>query len=443
MNATQAIERLRQALRRQHKALSTEDAYVFWLRRYLKALSAMDPGLSSDKKVESFLTRLARGGVSASSQNQAFNALLYFYKEILEKPLGRIDALRAKAPVHERHAPTIAETQALLQTVRNEGGYPTNLICRMLYGSGLRVTEPLNLRIKDIDLERHTLCIRGAKGGNDRVVVLPASLVTELRQQIEVARAVWQRDKQDGMPVMMPNRLAKKYPEFQFNWGWAWLFPAQHVCRDPRSGNIVRFRMHEVNVQRAVKHARRKLGISVLPHELRHGYATHCLQRGTNPRAIQKSMGHSHLETTMGYFHAEALSVSSPLDTLPLILPGLNKGFTTGRTPAAQEAEGPNRSSAAYLAQRNLAAPRCSPINEKVANVLRNPGPSLNPGLVSTPRIPQLSRESQRTGSTPQKRHEPLLWDSRVTSRDNLAGGFRCSPVLTRSPQRHFPCPGS
>lgn len=321
MNATQAIERLRQALRRQHKAYSTEDSYVFWLRRYLKALPAMDPALSSDKKVESFLTQLARAGLSASSQNQAFNALLYFYKEILEKPFGRIDALRAKAPVHERHAPTIAETQALLQIVRNEGGYPTNLICRMLYGCGMRVTEPLNLRIKDVDLERMNLCIRGAKGGNDRVVVLPASLVAELKQQMEVARAVWQRDKQDGMPVMMPNRLAKKYPEFQFNWGWAWLFPAQHACRDPRSGNLVRFRMHEVNVQRAVKHARRKLGISVLPHELRHSYATHCLQRGTNPRAIQKSMGHSHLETTMGYFHAEALSVSSPLDSLFIVPP--------------------------------------------------------------------------------------------------------------------------
>jgi integrase len=243
----------------------------------------------------------------------------------LEKPFGRINALRAKAPVHERHAPSVAETQALLQTVRNEGGYPTDLVCRLLYGCGLRVTEPLNLRIKDIDLERRTLCIRGAKGGNDRVVVLPACLVAELTQQMEVARAVWQLDKQDGTPVMMPNRLAKKYPEFQFNWGWAWLFPAHHVCRDPRSGNIVRFRMHEMNAQRAVKHARRRLGISVLPHELRHGYATHCLQRGTNPRAIQKSMGHKYLETTMGYFHAEALSVASPLDALPVILPRLDK----------------------------------------------------------------------------------------------------------------------
>ena len=114
--------------------------------------------------------------------------------------------------------------------------------------------------------------------------------------------------------MMLPNRLARKYPEYQFSWGWAWLFPAHNPCRDPRTGAIVRYRVHEVNVQRAIKHARHKLGISVLPHELRHGYASHCLELGTNPRAIQQAMGHKSLETTMGYLHAEALSVDSPLD---------------------------------------------------------------------------------------------------------------------------------
>ena len=119
-------------------------------------------------------------------------------------------------------------------------------------------------------------------------------------------------DKQNCTPLMLPHRLARKYPEYQFAWPWAWLFPAHFPCRDPRTGTIVRYRMHEANVQRAVKRARRELGISVLPHELRHGYATHCLQNGVNPRAIQEAMGHKSLETTMGYLHAEALSVSSP-----------------------------------------------------------------------------------------------------------------------------------
>src|SRR5215472_2618808 len=114
---------------------------------------------------------------------------------------------------------------------------------------------------------------------------------------------------------MLPGLLARKYPEYQFAWPWAWLFPAHQPCRHPRTGVIVRYRMHEANVQRAVRNARRKLGISVLPHELRHGYATHCLEMGASPRAIQQAMGHKSLETTMGYLHAEALSVSSPLDT--------------------------------------------------------------------------------------------------------------------------------
>ena len=315
MNTSEAIERARQVIRRQHKAFSTEDTYIFWLRRYMFALRRMPKALSSEQKMEWFLNELARSrDVSASTQNQAFNAVLFFYRDVLRQELGKIDALRAKRPIHARHAPTVGEVQLLLQTIRNLGGYPTNLIARLLYGCGLRLCEPLNLRIKDLNLDRQHLCIRGAKGGGDRMVPLPLSLIPELSRQIEVARGVWRIDLHNRTPLMLPHRLAKKYPEYQFSWGWAWLFPAHYPCRDPRSGLFVRYRMHEANVQRAVKYARRKLGISVLPHELRHGYATHCLERGTNPRAIQQAMGHKSLETTMGYLHAEALSVYSPLD---------------------------------------------------------------------------------------------------------------------------------
>jgi integrase len=279
----------------------------------------MPKELTSEKKVEHFLTELAsKYDVSASSQNQAFNAILFFYRAVLEQQLGNVNALRAQRPVHERHAPTLAETKLLLQAIRNVGGYPTNLIARMLYGCGMRVSEPLNLRIKDVNLERNSLCVRGAKGGNDRVVSLPSCLVPELRRQMEFAREVWLQDRQNRTPLMLPHCLARKYPEYEFSWSWAWVFPAHCPCRDPRTGRIVRYRMHEANVQRAVKYARRKLGIAVLPHELRHGYATHCLERGVNPRAIQEAMGHKSLETTMGYLHAEALSVSSPLQALQL-----------------------------------------------------------------------------------------------------------------------------
>jgi len=284
---------------------------------WASALDGMPDSLSSEQKLERFLTGLARHReLSASSQNQAFNAILFFYKEVLGQPLQGIDALRAKRPVHLRHAPTVGETQALLQTVRDRAGYPTNLIARLLYGCGLRVAEPLNLRIKDVNLERLNLVIVGAKGGKDRVVRLPDSLRPELGEQMELARAVWRRDQQNRIPVMLPQGLAKKYPDYQFAWPWAWVFPAHDTCRHPYTRVVVRYRMHEANVQRAIKLARRNLGISILPHELRHGYATHCLERGANPRAIQHAMGHNSLETTMGYLHAEALSVHSPLDTL-------------------------------------------------------------------------------------------------------------------------------
>jgi len=317
MNTKHAILRLRQVIRRQHKALSTESCYVHWLGRYIAAVHRMPQSLSSEQKLERFLTYLAcEVNVTASTQNQALNAILFFYKDVLRQPIQDIDALRAKRPVHMRHAPTLQDTLALLRTIKDEAGYPTNLVARLLYGCGLCVSEPLNLRIKDINLHRSTLCIRGAKGGNDRMVSLPAALVPDLVGQMKDAQLTWRKDKQNALPVMLPHQLARKYPEYQFSWPWAWLFPAHHPCRHPRTGVRVRYRMHEANVQRAVKHARRQLGISVLPHELRHGYATHCLERGTNPRAIQQAMGHKSLETTMGYLHAESLSVVSPLESL-------------------------------------------------------------------------------------------------------------------------------
>jgi len=198
------------------------------------------------------------------------------------------------------------------------------LIARLLYGCGLRVSEPLNLRIKDLNFEKLTFFIVGAKAGKDRVVAIPPSLVPELVQQMKFAQAVWLRDKQNQIPVTLPHQLARKYPEYQYSWPWAWLFPSHNTCFHPRTHLENRYRMHEANVQRAIKEARRRLGISVLPHELRHGYATHSMNNGISPRAIQLAMGHNSLETTMGYLHAESLSVQSPLESL---LAGKNPPF--------------------------------------------------------------------------------------------------------------------
>lgn len=317
MKTNEAMRRARDVIRRQHKTLSTEQTYLHWLRHYMAAIVQMPRELSSEKKLERFLTDLAlKKDVSASTQNQAFNAIVFFYKDVLGSPLKEVDALRATRPEKVRRAPGMEETRNLLRDVRNVGGYPTNLIVRMLYGCGLRVTEPLNLRIKDVQFETGKLYIIGAKGRKDRVVALPCSLVEELRGQIDYARSIWKRDIQARIPLDIPHQLAVKYPEYKCSWLWAWLFPAHWPCRHPRTGETVRYRMHEANVQRAVKEARRRIGVMVLPHELRHAYATHCLERGTNIKALQSAMGHVDVNTTLGYCHAEALSVVSPLETV-------------------------------------------------------------------------------------------------------------------------------
>ncbi len=189
MTSSLAIQRLVEVCRRQHKSLSTERTYALWLKDYCRFIARLDPALASERKLEMFLTVLARQrNVSASTQNQAFNAILFFYKDVIGKPLQNVNALRATRPDQIRYAPTIQEVRRLLPLVRDVGGYPVNLIVRMLYGCGLRVNEPLNLRVKDVDMANSRLLLRGAKGGKDRMVALPCSLAGEIRGQLDYAR---------------------------------------------------------------------------------------------------------------------------------------------------------------------------------------------------------------------------------------------------------------
>ena len=317
MTTSQAIQRTREVLRRKHLALSTEGNYCGWLARYARFVKERCAAtMTPEAKMEAFLSQLARQDVSASTQNQAFSALLFFYREVMKVELGKVDALRAKRPEMLRFAPEVHEVRALLGKIRDVGGYPTRLIVRMIYGCGLRVTEPLNLRVKDVLLSESKLVLRGAKGGKDRFVAIPCSLLEELRAQMAVAAGVAERDRLAQVPVALPGALATKYPHWQFSPKWAFLFPSHKPCPHPRTGQTVRWRCHEVNVQRCVREAARPMGLDITPHHLRHAYATHCLNGGQNPRAIQDAMGHSNLETTMGYLHAEAMSVRSPLDAM-------------------------------------------------------------------------------------------------------------------------------
>lgn len=324
MQKDEAIAKLAAVIRRKctkSESKSTERTYCQWVRRYCDFVQALPPvqriTLESERKAELFLTFLAQKlDVAASTQNQALAALNFFYLHVIGERLKNVDALRATRPQQVREAVSQPETLRLLNAVPDVAGYPTRLIVRLIYGCGLRVSEPLNIRIKDLLNSERQVVIHGAKGGKDRVVNLPCSVQDQIIQQKVHAKKVFERDGQCKIPIWLPHQLARKYPEYQFAWAEAWLFPQRHPCADPRTGQIVRYHLHAANVQRAVKVARRASGVFATPHVLRHCYATHCLENGARLKALQEAMGHKYAETTMGYVHEEALSVRSPLEVL-------------------------------------------------------------------------------------------------------------------------------
>lgn len=311
------VKACRDLMRLQHKSINTEKVYLHWIGKYIDFLLKHGRQMpDSRSRIEAFLTSLANRHVSSSTQNQAFNAILYLYEQVRKEKIGEIRALRAKRPAHQRQALSRENTMNLLNAVQDRAGYPVRLVVRLLYGCGLRVSEPLNLRIKDVDVTGSRLTIRGAKGGKDRVVRVPCSIMANLAEQIRQAKLQWEMDKKHNLPVEVPGELARKYPGAPFSWQWYWVFPSHQPCEHPRTGEMVKWRMHEANVQRAVKAAAEKCGLAYLatPHVLRHCYATHVLDRGANIRDLQDALGHAHLETTMGYVHAHADRIISPLE---------------------------------------------------------------------------------------------------------------------------------
>lgn len=316
MQIKQAIDLLRATCALQHTALKTEKSYTHWLLRnaaFLKGPKAKSLP-TAEQKIEAFLTALALAGVSASTQNQAFNALLYFYRYALKQELSNISALRAKRPPGLRHCPAREEALRLLAHVDDVHRYPTRLIVHLLYACGLRVCEPLNLRIKDLDLKSRRLHIHQSKGNKGRVVLFPECLSAALERQLTLAKATAAQDLAQRVPVALPGLLAKKYPYAAHAERWAWLFPSHNNCWDRRASKLVRWRCHEANVQLAVRNAAARCQLQGLtPHHLRHAFATHALQDGAFVRDLQVVLGHSHLETTMLYLHTEAGRVASPL----------------------------------------------------------------------------------------------------------------------------------
>ena len=318
MNAAKVLQKISDICRRRHLSYATEKSYSGWAQSYMKVLAVLPAGWTSAEKVGEFLTRIARRGVAAATQSQALNALVFLYGQVLEAPLGGVEALRVRRPPTLRTALSVEETRALLGAVEDVGGYPTRLVVHLLYGCGLRVSEPLELRVKDVDVAEGRLVIREAKGNKDRLVALPECLGAEMTAQLRVARAVAKGDAAAGLPVGMPGLLATKYPKARFDTGWAWVFPMERASAHPRTGERVRWRMHEINVQRAVRRGAEKaeLSVRVTPHVLRHTYATHAHGAGAAARDLQAVLGHTKLETTMRYLEAQPSRVVSPLDRL-------------------------------------------------------------------------------------------------------------------------------
>jgi len=312
------LELVRDKMRARHFSYRTEQAYVGWIKRFILYNGKRHPTDMGAPEVESFLTHLAvERHVSASTQNQALGAILFLYRNALELELPWLaNVVRARKPIHVPVVLPRREVHALIAQLEP----PFQLIAQLLYGSGLRLSEALRLRVKDVDFEYSQIVVRDGKGRKDRVTILPDSVASALQAHLQLVRREHYTALQRGYGgVELPEALAGKYPNAPMDWGWQYVFPSARPSRDPRSGACRRHHLHETSVQRAIRIAARRLGVlkPVGPHTLRHCFATHLLERGYDIRTVQELMGHSDVRTTQIYTHVMkkgAGAVKSPLD---------------------------------------------------------------------------------------------------------------------------------
>ncbi len=319
LQSTRLLDRLRERIRYLHYSLRTEKTYVYWVRSFVHWHKLRHPSEMGKAEVEAYLTWLAsQRQVSPSTHRQALSALLFLYKEVLEIELPWLDQIGR--PKKRERLPTVLsreEVERILALMEGENG----LLARLLYSTGMRLTEGLRLRVKDIDFDRRSIIVREGKGGKDRVVMLPQSLRQALHEQLARSRALWAEDRAANVPgVEMPDALARKYPRAAESWIWHWAFPSPTLSVDPRSGTPRRHHLYEERLQRALKKAVARAGIDkhVSVHTLRHSFATHLLQGGYDIRTVQELLGHSDVSTTMIYTHVLNVGgggVISPLDS--------------------------------------------------------------------------------------------------------------------------------
>ena len=298
-------------LRLKHRSYRTEKTYIGWVRRCGEFTGHKLPETVQGQDIQDFLTYLAvEKRVAPSTQNQALNALVFLFKEVLQKEIeAYIDAIRAR---ERRRLPVVLSKQEVLRVLSRMSGV-NKLMAMLIYGCGLRLGECLRLRIKDVDLDKKLLVVRSGKGDEDRVTVLPYSLLDDLKEQIRQARQTYEEDRKKNVTVVaMPHALERKYPNAGKRWEWFWVFPSRSLSVDPRTAVVRRHHVHPASLQRAFKKAVEEAGIGkpATIHTLRHSFATHLLEAGYDIRTVQKLLGHKHVQTTMIYTHVAGKDLS-------------------------------------------------------------------------------------------------------------------------------------
>ena len=312
------LDQVRDVIRRKHYSIRTEQAYIDWIKRFIIYHRKRHPGEMAEEEVAEFLTHLARDlNVAASIQNQALSALLFLYKEVLKHEIGWLEKVeRAKKPPK---LPVVLSRGEVKEIFRHLHGVP-KLMAGLLYGSGLRLMECVRLRIKDIDFALAQITVRDAKGGKDRVTMLPLNLSEPLRRHLSRVKAQHEQDVEDGFgSVHLPFSLARKSPNAAGEWAWQYVFPSSRLSIDPRSGQKQRHHIAEGVLQSALKRAVDAAGIvkHANCHSLRHSFATHLLTKGYDIRTVQELLGYKDVSTTMIYtqvLNRPGIGVKSPLD---------------------------------------------------------------------------------------------------------------------------------
>ncbi len=319
--AIRLMDQVREVLRYHHYAIRTEESYTKWILTFIRFNGRKHPRDMGKIEIEAFLSHLAvNKNCAKSTQNQALNAIVFLYKQVLDLPVAEdLAPIRSKKQVR---LPVVMSCEEVAEVISKMDGV-TGIMSKLMYGGGLRLMETVRLRVHDLDFSNELLLIRDGKGSKDRSTLLPNTLIKPLQKHLEKVKSVYEEDRVAGNAnVWLPHALAKKYPGAPSEWNWQYVFPAAKLSIDPRSGKIRRHHLNESNLQKAVRSAVIKTDIPKrITTHTRHSFATHLLESGVNIRVVQKLLGHADVKTTEIYTHVlqqNIGAIDSPLDRLDL-----------------------------------------------------------------------------------------------------------------------------